>query len=214
MKDKKLFTVSTIRFPSYSVAGHLCGVPTIEVRLGVSGRQMTQHDIVDVMQSYDATFLGQRPPRWVSITGRTEQASIDLLLAIRHLTGKTTYIECDPELPLKECGNSWQVPPWDHICLRPTLPFNGRIECPIVHSVIVDASQGPVAPFARLLDSVAPNAARYILNNPDGVEYVAKHPSDWRLTEPVRPAVRASEGERVSIASLKAQASSRGRKPA
>ena len=184
-KFSRYYDVARVVYPSFNVAGALIGVPVIEVVMGPKGRRLTQHDIARKIDCIDGTALNSSPARWVAITGVTKGADLDLMLAIRVLQTKRVYIEVDGTHSL--CNDDGRMAMWDHVCLRPRkLPIE-EIKCELFHSVMVDATLGPVQQLSRRLDAMAYNGDRFALSSPEGIETVMRDPHHWRLTAPVKP---------------------------
>jgi len=121
MSHETAYMVHRVRYPSYSLAGFLAGVPVVEVSLSEKrGRAMTQHQIASKIGIIDTWMMeGTDVPQWIAITGDTQGVNTDLFLALRQLCKKAVYLETDGKRSLRSGGAERRVLDAQ---LRPRLP--------------------------------------------------------------------------------------------
>lgn len=123
-------------------------------------------------------------PKWVAIIGETQQADNDLLLTIRHVCGKSIYIEIDEARDM--CDAHGILPIWEHVCFRPILPTDPT-KIQIFHSVVVRGNPTPneIREFNKQLDMQEFRGDRFLPLTDHNKKLVSTYPRNWRLSNAV-----------------------------
>lgn len=183
------YLVERIAAPVFGLRGALCGVPTVEITLGPTGRPLPLDGIVDEVQQLYAKPGAGVLPRWVWIRGTPSPDAHDLVVGCQVLLKRSVYTEADACKPMSDIG---KLPLYDHVAAVVRPPVKAlRVE--LFHSLMAHLPGRPedLDTLNRFLEQREYNGHRFLLVppacTPEHLAVLLPHARLWRLS-PVAPA--------------------------